>query len=142
MGRGEGNAVSGNSDGFTSEDRNLMRIVESYGGPDVTPKEAARMLGTSSQRVAAMASLLARAGFMKVSRDGRGATYAVTDAGRAELAARQTTYLLVKVDDRLADEVAYYLARGVNGITEVTAHNEDYPDGCCCQHCPHNGNCR
>jgi hypothetical protein len=54
----------------------------------------------------------------------------------------ETTFLLVEVDKaiiamrRLAEN-----AESV-GIRSVTVHNDEYPHGCCCQHCPHNGNCR
>lgn len=54
----------------------------------------------------------------------------------------ETTFLLVEVDKaiiamrRLAEN-----AESV-GIRSVTVHNDEHPHGCCCQHCPHNGNCR
>jgi hypothetical protein len=133
-----------NEDGVTSAERNLLRVVERYSGPDgapVTSGDAARGLGTSRQAVAAMAATLEQAGYLAVTRLPKTITYAVTDPGLSYLGAHQSSFLLVEVDDRLAGDVAAYLP-AVNGVQGVSAHNEEYPNGCCCQHCPHNGNCR
>jgi DNA-binding transcriptional regulator PaaX len=121
----------------TSAERNLLRVVESYGGLIVTADGIARGLGTSRQEVAAMAGILEAAGMLSVSRLPKQVTYSLTEAGSRELAENQFTYLLVQVNDRLAEDVAAYLL-GVNGVQEVDVHGS----GCCCQHCPHNGNCR
>jgi hypothetical protein len=132
-------------DGVTSAERNMLRVVERYSGPDgapVTSGDAARGLGTSRQAVSAMAATLERAGYLAVTRLPKAITYAVTAPGLSYLGAHQSSFLLVEVDDRMADDVAYYLAQGVNGVQDVAVHNEEYPRGCCCQHCPHNGNCR
>jgi hypothetical protein len=53
----------------------------------------------------------------------------------------ETTFLLVEVDK---DWVNHNVARigEWSSVKSVTVHNEDHPHGCCCQHCPHNGNCR
>jgi DNA-binding transcriptional regulator PaaX len=125
----------------TSAERNLLRVVERYGGLVVTAAGVARGLGTSRQEVAAMAVILEAAGMLSVSRLPKQVTYSLTEAGSRELAENQFTYLLVQVNDRLAEDVAAYLL-GVNGVQEVSVHNEEHPNGCCCQNCPHNGNCR
>ena len=37
-----------------------------------------------------------------------------------------------------AEDIAYYTERNVGGVLSVEVHGQ----GCCCQHCPHGGNCR
>lgn len=132
--------MSGDGDGFTSADRNFLRVVERYGGTAVV-RDVARGLGVSHQAVGAMAMLLENAGFlMRAFRKGS-VTYVLTTLGTAYLEAHQATYLLVEVDDRAAGDFLAALG-SVSGVLSVTAHNEDHPNGCCCQHCPHDGNCR
>jgi len=81
---------------------------------------------------------LARRGLLSTwRRDGR-AAYTVTPAGTAELERNVTTCLLVEVDDRLAADILAYLNGSVNGVKIAYEHG----NGCCCQHCPHKGNCR
>lgn len=129
-------------DGITSAERNLLRVVDHYGADfPVTSGDVARGLGTSRQAVAAMAATLGQAGYLAVTRLPKSVTYAVTAEGLRYLGAHQSSFLLVEVDDRLADDVAAYLP-AVIGVQGVSVHNEDHPHGCCCQHCPHGGNCR
>lgn len=129
-------------DGVTSAERNLLRVIGYYqNGFPVASGDAARGLGTSRQAVSAMAATLERAGYLAVTRLPKAVTYAVTAPGLRYLGAHQSSFLLVEVDDRLAGDVAASLL-AVNGVQGVTAHNEDHPNGCCCQHCPHGGNCR
>jgi hypothetical protein len=52
-----------------------------------------------------------------------------------------TTFLLVEVSKDKAIHMQTELL-DTPGVLSVAAHNEQYPHGCCCQHCPHNGNCR
>lgn len=128
-------------DGYSSEDRNLLRVIEGQSVFPCTPGDAARLMGTSVQRVMAMASLLSHGGLLAIHRGPTGARnvyYQVTDAGRRELADHRTRMFLVEVDDRMADEIATALAQGVDGVKDVIDHGQ----GCCCQHCPHGGNCR
>lgn len=49
--------------------------------------------------------------------------------------------LLVEVDARAAAGLENDLM-SVTSIRSVSVHNDEYPNGCCCQHCPHRGNCR
>ena len=129
-------------DGITSTGRNMLRVVDHYGGSfPVTSGDVARGLGTSRQAVAAMARVLEQAGYLAVTRTARAVTYAVTGPGLRYLGAHQSSFLLVEVDDRVADDLAVSL-HGVSGVRGVTVHNENHPNGCCCQHCPHKGNCR
>lgn len=53
----------------------------------------------------------------------------------------ETTFLLVEVEKEWADMAAQEIA-ATDAVVHVIAHNEKYPHGCCCQHCPHGGNCR
>jgi hypothetical protein len=124
-------------DGLTSDDRNLLRAVASYGQVPVTAGEVSRNLGLPRQAASARAALLARLGFLESRVLAQGRCYAITDAGAAELKANEFTWLLVKVDDRMAGEVYSYLAAPglVNGIAEVTDHG----GGCCCKNCPWRG---
>lgn len=125
-------------DGYGSSDRNLLRVVEGHGAYPFSPGDVARQMGESVQRVTATARALAQGGLLEAFNYGGRTTYRVTDAGRAELAAHRTRKLLVEADDRMADEVAAWIAGNVNGVTDVSDHG----DGCCCQHCPHGGDCR
>lgn len=128
----------GKGDGLTSDDRNLLRAVASYGATPVTPREISRSLGVSRQAASARASLLARLGFLESRELPGGRCYRITGNGMTELKDNEFTYLLVKVDDRMAGEVGSYLAAGlVNGIAEVTDHGGG---GCCCKNCPWGGN--
>jgi Mn-dependent DtxR family transcriptional regulator len=125
-------------DGVTSIQRNFLRVVERYGeGFPVTSGDVARGLGTSRQYVAHVAAALAWAGMLSIRRSPKVIRYSLTDAGRQELKENQLAYLLVTVDDRTAEEVAAVLGRAV-GVEAVEVHGQ----GCCCQHCPHKGNCR
>jgi DNA-binding IclR family transcriptional regulator len=121
-------------DGYTSEDRNLLRAVAGHGEPTVN--DIARMTGVSRQRARRLTSMLAHCGLLAYTR-GTPGTYAVTAAGRAELDAHPVRMFLVEVDDRVAEQVAMAVAQAY-GVRDVTDHG----DGCCCQHCPHGGNCR
>jgi hypothetical protein len=50
-----------------------------------------------------------------------------------------TAYLLVEVpDEDQAASIAEQIEQGTDGVRTVYNHGQ----GCCCQHCPHNGNCR
>lgn len=53
----------------------------------------------------------------------------------------KTTFLLVEVETDWAHHTEQRLTDLV-GIKSVSIHNENHPHGCCCQHCPHGGNCR
>jgi hypothetical protein len=53
----------------------------------------------------------------------------------------ETTFLLVEVEKDWANHTIRRLPE-LAGVKMVTVHNEDHPHGCCCQHCPHRGNCR
>jgi hypothetical protein len=53
----------------------------------------------------------------------------------------ETEFLLVEVRKDAVDQVQSYLV-ATPAVRSVTAHNEDHPHGCCCQHCPAGGNCR
>jgi hypothetical protein len=125
--------------GYGSEDRNLLRVVAGYEDFPPTGSDIARMMGISRQRTTALASVLVHGGLLSCARGMAGtATYSLTDAGRRELDAHVAAYLLVKADDRLAEDIAYYTERNVGGVLSVEVHGQ----GCCCQHCPHGGNCR
>jgi DNA-binding MarR family transcriptional regulator len=126
-------------DGVTSAGRNLLRVVERYssaGSTLVTAGDVTRGLGSSRQYVAHMATALVYAGMLSVRRAPKVVYYSLTDAGRRELEENQLAYLLVTVDDQAAEEVAAVLGRAV-GVEAVEVHGQ----GCCCQHCPHKGNC-
>ena len=127
-------------DGFTSADRNLLRTVAGYGDTPVTARDICRSMGISRQAASAQAALLAKCGLLTMQVLSMGRCYKVSAAGKAELEAHKTALLLVEVDDRMADDVAAYLggAGAVIGVRSV----EDHGGGCCCQHCPHRGNCR
>lgn len=128
----------GGGDGITSAGRNMLRVIERYGESfPVMSGDVARGLGTSRQAVALMAAALEDAGLLSIERKPRLVTYSLTDAGRRELEENRLAYLLVTVDDRMAEEVAAVLGR-VNGVEAVEVHGSE----CCCQHCPHKGNCR
>jgi hypothetical protein len=45
------------------------------------------------------------------------------------------TYLLVAVDDAEAAQVEAFIG-SIGGVTTVEVHG----DGCCCKHCPWDGN--
>jgi DNA-binding MarR family transcriptional regulator len=121
----------------TTEDRAVLRAVAAYTG-NVTAADVARLAGISRQSAAGTLARLAQDGLLS-RRTGQGArsAYDVTSAGRAELERNRTTCLLVEVDGRLASEIAVYL-QSVNGVEMAYEHG----NGCCCQHCPHKGNCR
>lgn len=53
----------------------------------------------------------------------------------------KTTFLLVEVRDDQAGTAAGRIL-GIPGVVGSYPHNEDHPHGCCCQHCPHSGDCR
>jgi DNA-binding Lrp family transcriptional regulator len=127
----------GDGDFTTSADRNLLRLIEHYGGP-ATPAEISRGLGISRSAAGSRAKLLAASGWLIVTGKGADREYEVSASGRGYLAANRVSYLLVQVDDRLAEDVAAILSQNFNGIEMVTDHG----GGCCCQHCPHRGNCR
>lgn len=122
-------------DGLSGAERNMLRVIDASGGHPVPAGEVARGLGISRQAVAGTAKVLKAAGMLLVRVGPRYVTYEVTEAGRAELAARQSLYLLVEADDRLGDDVYAYLSQGVNGIVSVTEHGS----GCCCKNCPWGG---
>lgn len=128
-------------DPLTSDERNLLRAVASYGDTPVSAGEISRNLGISRQAASARAALLAKTGFLKsqvLAVAGR--CYLITEAGNEELREHKTACLLVEVEDRMAGDFLSYLAAfgQAHGVTEVTEHG----GGCCCQHCPHGGNCR
>lgn len=124
-------------DGYTSDDRNMLRAVASYGDTPVTAGEISRGLGISRQAASAQAAVLARCGVLEAKTLAVGRAYRITAAGRAELDAHKTTVLLVEVDDRLAGDILHYLSpEFVNGIVSVTEHGR----GCCCKNCPWQGN--
>jgi hypothetical protein len=52
-----------------------------------------------------------------------------------------TRLLLVEVTDDPQVDIADLL-KDMYGVDAVYEHNEKYPNGCCCPHCPHGGNCR
>ena len=118
----------------TSAGRNFLRVVSGYGGI-VTPKDVARQLGVSVQLVTRMAADLSGAGFLTVKRLPKMTYYEVTGSGRSYLEENKVTYLLVEVDDRLAEDVAASLG-SCNGVLGVTDHGT----GCCCKNCPREGN--
>lgn len=124
-------------DGLTSDDRNVLRAVASYGSTPVTAREISPNLGVSRQAASARASLLARLGFLESRVLTVGRCYRVTPAGTAELKENEFAYLLVKVDDRMAGEFCSYLSAAgpASGIAEVTDHGS----GCCCKNCPWGG---
>lgn len=124
-------------DGYTSDDRNMLRAVASYGDTPVTAGEISRNLGISRQAASAQAAALARCGVLEAKTLAVGRAYRITTAGQAELDAHKTTVLLVEVDDRLAGDIVHFLSpEFVNGVVSVTEHGS----GCCCKNCPWRGN--
>lgn len=120
-----------------SAERAFLRLAVSYGG-SLTPAGASRGLGLSRQAAGSTAAALAQAGWLSVEGTARRRSYRITPDGLAHLEASRSSFLLVRVDDRMAEDVAAVLATGFSGVEEVTVHG----GGCCCQHCPHDGRCR
>lgn len=128
--------MSGEGDGFTSGDRNMLRAVASYGQTPVTAGEVSRGLGISRQAASAQAAMLARCGLLEAKTLAVGRCYRLTAAGQEELDTHKTMFLLVEVDDRLSEDIAHCLSpEFVNGVVSVTEHG----GGCCCKNCPWRG---
>ena len=126
--------MSSAGDGFTSVDRNILRGVLAYEDRAASVNDIISATGYTRMTVRSGIRLLEKAGLI-ARRQGE-FLYVLTEAGRAELAANKKMFLVVEVDDRLAEDISYYLARSVNGITAVTEHGP----GCCCKNCPWGGN--
>jgi hypothetical protein len=129
-----------------SAGRSFLRAVESYYEGDGSPgtlivgmPEVARLLGLEPREIKATAGELVSTGLLSVTTVLGRRAFMVTAAGRTELENNRSAFLLVQVDDRLAEDVFYLLER-VNGVERVEVHGNG--TGCCCQHCPHGGNCR
>jgi CTP-dependent riboflavin kinase len=118
----------------------MLRMVVRCSGDGALaarPKDVARGLGVSCQAVVATARRMEEAGLLGRSRQKEGTGYHVTREGAACLEAGASAFLLVEVDGRLAGDVACWL-RDRDGVTGVAGHGA----GCCCRHCPREGECR